>query len=61
MPPALKWFKSSYSGSDGGECVEIAVASISIRIRDSKNPNGPRLRVSPATWADFTVFVATRG
>lgn len=26
MTGALKWFKSSYSGSDGGECVEIAYA-----------------------------------
>ncbi|MFD9410882.1 DUF397 domain-containing protein [Streptomyces sp. NPDC059989] len=23
---ALKWFKSSYSGSDGGQCLEVAVA-----------------------------------
>ncbi|MEU9232246.1 DUF397 domain-containing protein [Streptomyces subrutilus] len=23
---ALKWFKSSYSGSEGGACLEVAVA-----------------------------------
>ncbi|WP_030722610.1 DUF397 domain-containing protein [Streptomyces sp. NRRL S-237] len=23
---ALKWFKSSYSGSEGGQCLEVAVA-----------------------------------
>ncbi|MEU2390632.1 DUF397 domain-containing protein [Streptomyces sp. NPDC007369] len=26
MSTALTWFKSSYSGSDGGDCVEVAVA-----------------------------------
>ncbi|MFK0258013.1 DUF397 domain-containing protein [Streptomyces sp. NPDC090445] len=25
MSTALTWFKSSYSGSDGGNCVEVAV------------------------------------
>ncbi|MEV4191178.1 DUF397 domain-containing protein [Streptomyces toxytricini] len=25
MSTALKWFKSSYSGSDGGQCLEVAV------------------------------------
>jgi hypothetical protein len=26
MTGALKWFKSSYSGSQGGDCVEVAYA-----------------------------------
>ncbi|MBT2483010.1 DUF397 domain-containing protein [Streptomyces sp. ISL-94] len=26
MSTALKWFKSSYSGSEGGNCLEMAVA-----------------------------------
>ncbi|MCT2592522.1 DUF397 domain-containing protein [Streptomyces sp. N2-109] len=26
MSDELAWFKSSYSGSDGGNCVEVAVA-----------------------------------
>ncbi|MFI8102136.1 DUF397 domain-containing protein [Streptomyces sp. NPDC086023] len=26
MSTALKWFKSSYSGSDGGQCLEVAIA-----------------------------------
>jgi hypothetical protein len=26
MSESLKWFKSSYSGSEGGNCVEIAYA-----------------------------------
>ncbi|MEW2418510.1 DUF397 domain-containing protein [Streptomyces sp. NPDC046866] len=26
MSTALKWFKSSYSGSEGGQCLEVAIA-----------------------------------
>ena len=49
----LRWFKSSYSDSGGGDCVEVAPRPHTIHIRDSKNPDGPRLTVSPGAWADF--------
>ncbi|HEX6341259.1 DUF397 domain-containing protein [Umezawaea sp.] len=32
------WRKSSYSGGNGGECVELAFAEHVIGVRDSKNP-----------------------
>ncbi|MEO6085005.1 MAG: DUF397 domain-containing protein [Umezawaea sp.] len=32
------WRKSSYSGSNGGECVEMAIAGRTTGVRDSKNP-----------------------
>ncbi|MFE1312142.1 DUF397 domain-containing protein [Streptomyces sp. NPDC058755] len=53
---ALQWFKSSYSGSEGGQCLEVAVSSHTIHIRDSKQPlsDNPTLHLSPATWAAFT-------
>jgi hypothetical protein len=52
----LKWFKSSYSGSEGGQCLEVAPTPTTIHIRDSKNPedSGPALHVTPAAWAAFT-------
>ncbi|MFF0090303.1 DUF397 domain-containing protein [Streptomyces canus] len=50
---ALHWFKSTYSGSEGGQCVEVAASPHSIHIRDSKNPK-PTLRVTPTTWTAFT-------
>ncbi|MGW2559981.1 DUF397 domain-containing protein [Streptomyces sp. NPDC001514] len=49
----LNWFKSSYSGDEGGDCVEVAAHPTAVHIRDSKNPDGPVLTVSPATWAAF--------
>ncbi|MEV7245671.1 MULTISPECIES: DUF397 domain-containing protein [unclassified Streptomyces] len=57
MNTALQWFKSSYSSSEGGQCLEVAASSQAIHIRDSKQlplADGHTLRVSPATWAAFT-------
>ncbi|MEU7430777.1 DUF397 domain-containing protein [Streptomyces sioyaensis] len=53
----LMWIKSSYSGqSSGNECIEVATTPDTIRIRDSKNPHGPQLRVRPTTWAEFLAY-----
>ncbi|MGW8766535.1 DUF397 domain-containing protein [Streptomyces sp. NPDC055815] len=56
---AYNWQKSSYSSGEGGECVEVATHPALIHIRDSKNPHGPQLAVSPASWAAF-LDVASR-
>jgi len=53
MSTALQWFKSTYSSSEGGQCVEVAGGTEAIHIRDSKNPD-PTLKVTPATWTAFT-------
>ncbi|TYB42913.1 DUF397 domain-containing protein [Actinomadura chibensis] len=37
------WRKSSRSASNGGECVELARLPQVIAIRDSKNPDGPKI------------------
>lgn len=49
----LAWFKSSYSGTEGGQCVEVAAATDVVHIRDSKVTAGPVLRVSQDAWAGF--------
>lgn len=49
----LVWFKSSYSGNDGPECVEVAHAPDHIHVRDSKNTYGPQLTLPAATWTHF--------
>lgn len=49
-----KWRKASRSTSQGGNCVETAALSRSVAVRDSKNPEGGQLRVSPAAWRAFT-------
>ena len=40
----VTWRKSSYSGGNGGNCVEVAVLPDDSRaVRDSKDPDGPKL------------------
>jgi hypothetical protein len=36
-----RWRKSSYSGADN-QCIDLAYVGL---VRDSKNPEGPRLRI----------------
>jgi len=58
------WQKSSYSGGNGGQCVEVArnLPGI-VAVRDSKDPDGPVIDVSPRAWIEFTEHVkrATSG
>jgi len=48
------WYKSSHSGSNGGQCVEVArnLPSI-VAVRDSKDPAGHSLTFTPAQWEGF--------
>ena len=50
----LTWRKSSYSTSNGGDCVEVGTDSHTIAVRDSKNPSSPALAFNPAKWLAFT-------
>ncbi|WP_073946842.1 DUF397 domain-containing protein [Streptomyces kebangsaanensis] len=60
----LAWFKSTYSSSGDGDCVEVAVswqepaAVAAVRVRDSKDRRGPQLALSPAAWNDFVSYAA---
>lgn len=54
----LRWFKSSYSGSGGGDCVEVAAAVDAVYVRDSKTADGPLLRVGRGEWAAFVAAAA---
>lgn len=56
----LVWHKSSYSGNEGGECVEVAVAPGVVYLRDSKNTDRPHLSVHAAGWASFVEFAVGR-
>jgi hypothetical protein len=42
MDTPVRWLKSSFSGGDNGECIELANTGA---VRDSKNPSGPILQV----------------
>ena len=51
---AVTWRKSSYSGNNGGQCVEVGEADRVIAVRDSKNPHGPVLAFDLKDWRGFT-------
>lgn len=53
-----EWRKSSYSGGNGGACVEVAsnLPGV-IAIRDSKNSSGPTLIFSHDHWRTFVAAV----
>lgn len=42
--PHPLWRKSSYSGQEGGTCVELANLTTTVGVRDSTAPNGPVLQ-----------------
>jgi hypothetical protein len=52
------WRKSSYSGGNGGNCVEVArnLPGI-IAVRDSRDTAGPALTFARVDWADFAARV----
>jgi hypothetical protein len=55
------WRKSSYSGGNGGACVEVArTPPAAVAVRDSKDPDGPKLIFTPADWAAFTETIRAR-
>ena len=49
----LSWRKSSYSSSNGGNCVEVANTSHTIAVRDSKNPSDAALTFTRGNWRAF--------
>jgi hypothetical protein len=48
------WRKSTYSGSNGGDCVEVAADGV-IRVRDTTDRDGGTLTFSPEAWRGFTL------
>lgn len=57
QPPA--WRVSSYSGSGGGQCTQVACVPGAVLVRDSKDPDGPRLAFGPRAWQEFAARVKT--
>ncbi|MGI5205414.1 DUF397 domain-containing protein [Spirillospora sp. CA-108201] len=45
---SAKWRKSTRSGPNGGECVELAEVTGAVAVRDSKDPDGPVLLLTRA-------------
>ncbi|MYV57755.1 DUF397 domain-containing protein [Streptomyces sp. SID3212] len=57
---AVGWFKSSYSGGSGTECVEVAGIAGGIVVRDSKEPERGALAFGSGAWDGFVAAVRER-
>jgi hypothetical protein len=55
----VTWRKSSYSGGNGGGCIEVGAHPETGRVlvRDTKDRTGPVLTVTPAAWRRFAAQV----
>ncbi|AKH83186.1 hypothetical protein AA958_14160 [Streptomyces sp. CNQ-509] len=48
------WRKSSYSGNEGGSCLEVLAGyPVGVPVRDSKDPRGPALIFQADAWSSF--------
>ncbi|WP_326644455.1 DUF397 domain-containing protein [Streptosporangium sp. NBC_01755] len=57
-PSNLIWRKSTLSGTNNDDCVEVAnLPSGGQAVRDSKNPNGPMLNFTHTEWRTFIINV----
>ncbi|MEU8039323.1 DUF397 domain-containing protein [Streptosporangium sp. NPDC049078] len=56
----LTWYKSTLSGVNTDDCVEVANLPCGDRaVRDSKNPNGPMLNFTHTEWRAFITNIKT--
>lgn len=46
-------FRKATASGDNGSCVQVARDDETVVLRDSKDPDGPRLRFTPEEWAAF--------
>jgi hypothetical protein len=55
---ALSWRKSSYSGNNGGNCVEVGSDAHAVVVRDTRQcERGPVLAFSPQAWRTFAAKI----
>ncbi|MBL1081854.1 DUF397 domain-containing protein [Streptomyces actinomycinicus] len=59
---AVTWHKSSYSGGDGGNCLEVTHDFPTlVPVRDSKAPDGPKLVFRAEAWSAFVENLRSLG
>ena len=52
----VNWRKSTYSLANGN-CVEVGTGQALVVVRDSTDPDGPVIDLSPGAWIEFTEHV----
>ncbi|MQY09281.1 DUF397 domain-containing protein [Actinomadura macrotermitis] len=55
------WRKSSHSGGNtSSDCIEVAALSPEVRLRDSKDPQGPHLHLTRNAFGDLLTRIKAR-
>lgn len=54
---AVTWRKSSFSGGNGGQCVEAGSILGAVLVRDTTNRNGGTLAFSAQAWKSFAATI----
>jgi hypothetical protein len=57
----IGWRRSTYSGANSGNCIEVGTAARVVAVRDSKDRRGPALAFTPGNWQVFTRRVKAGG
>jgi uncharacterized protein DUF397 len=55
------WRKSTYSGSNGGACVEVGADGPAVMVRDTKDRAGAALTFGPDAWRWFAARIKDAG
>jgi len=50
---SMDWRKSSYSGANGGNCLEVADDARVVLVRDTTDRDGGTLAFTADAWAEF--------
>jgi hypothetical protein len=56
---AIDWRKSTFSGDNGGNCLEAATGPVGVLVRDSKDRAGVVLTFNPSAWREFARTLKT--
>lgn len=52
-----QWRKASYSGSNGGACVEVGHGATAVLVRDTTNREAGPIEFSATAWNEFLATV----
>ncbi|CRK59697.1 hypothetical protein [Alloactinosynnema sp. L-07] len=52
-----EWRKSTFSGTEQPDCVEVAYAA-EVRLRDSKNPDSGTITIPASSWHNLLIRCA---
>ena len=55
------WRKSSYSGGNGSNCVEVGGAERAVVVRDTQDRAGAVLAFGPDAWRRFAATIKNAG